>query len=156
VDDERQPTLQWPDHLAPGAVRFAYSSPNYDATIAFYRDVVGLPMITEFIGSFGEDGTIFGLPSIQVHLEIVRSSATGHDVDPLDQLVLYFSGSAAVTAASAPLRAAGTPRDPSPHPYWVSRGASVYLDPDGRRVVLAPWVFGAEPEPNEHVHGDAP
>src|SRR4051794_8983501 len=40
VTDERQPTLQWPDHLAPGAVRLSYSSVNYDATINFYRDVV--------------------------------------------------------------------------------------------------------------------
>jgi hypothetical protein len=151
--EERQLTPQWPGHLAPGALRFSYSSVNYDATIAFYRDVVGLPMIAEFTDSFGEDGTIFGLPSVHVHLEIVRSRATGQEVDVLDQLVFYLSGAAAATAAAAPLEAAGTKRDPSPHPYWVSRGATIYLDPDGRRVVFAPWVFGLEPEPNEHVHG---
>ena len=153
MNDERQPTLQWPDHLAPGAVRLSYASANYDATIAFYRDAVGLPLITEFTDSFGEDGTIFGLPSIQVHLEIVRSTKPGRDVDPLDQLVFYFSGPVAATAAGAPLQAVGTKRDPSPHPYWASRGATVYLDPDDRRVVFAPWVFGLEPEPNEHLHG---
>jgi catechol 2,3-dioxygenase-like lactoylglutathione lyase family enzyme len=153
VDDERQPTRQWPDHLVPGAVRFSYSSANYDATIAFYRDVVGLPVIAEFIDSFGEDGTIFGLPSIQVQVEIVRARETARHVDPLDQLVFYLSGPEAAAAASAPLQAAGAPRDPSPHPYWESRGAIIYVDPDGRRVVFAPWVFGLEPEPNEHVHG---
>jgi catechol 2,3-dioxygenase-like lactoylglutathione lyase family enzyme len=153
VDDERQPTPQWPDHLVPGAVRFSYSSANYDATVAFYRDVVGLPVIAEFTESFGEDGTIFGLPSIRVQVEIVRASETARDVDPLDQLVFYLSGPVAAAAASAPLQAAGAPRDPSPHPYWASRGATVYVDPDGRRVVFAPWVFGLEPEPNEHVHG---
>jgi hypothetical protein len=156
VNDERQPTFQWPDHFAPGAVRFAYSSAHYDATTAFYRDIVGLPVLAEFADSFGEDGMIFGLPSIQAHLEIVRSKRTGGDVNPLDQLVFYLSGPVAATAASAPLEAAGTKRDPSPHPYWVSRGATVYLDPDGRRVVFAPWVFGVEPEPNEHVHGSTP
>jgi catechol 2,3-dioxygenase-like lactoylglutathione lyase family enzyme len=153
VDDEHQPTLRWPDHLVPGAVRFSYASANYDATIAFYRDVVGLPVIAEFTESFGEDGTIFGLPSIHVHLEIVRARETARDVDPLDQLVFYLSGPVAAAAASAPLQAAGATRDPSPHPYWASRGATVYVDPDGRRVVFAPWVFGLEPEPNEHVHG---
>jgi hypothetical protein len=156
MPEERQPTRQWPGHLAPGAVRVSYSSANYDATIAFYRDVVGLPVIAEFTDSFGEDGTIFGLPSIHVHVEIVRSRTIGRDVDPLDQLVFYFSGAAAATAATAPLRAGGTKRDPSPHPYWVSRGATVYLDPDGRRVVFAPWVFGIEPEPNAHLHGSTP
>ena len=153
MNDEHRPTLEWPNHLLPGAVRFSYSSTNYDATIGFYRDVVGLPVITEFTDSFGEDGTIFGLPSIEVHLEIVRSSKRDRDVDALDQLVFYLSGSAAASAAGAPLRAAGARRDPSPHPYWSSRGATIYLDPDGRRVVFAPWVFGVEAEPNEHLHG---
>ena len=153
MKDERQSTLEWPDHLAPGAVRLAYSSANYDATVAFYRDVVGLPVVAEFTDSFGEDGTIFGLPSIRVHVEIVRARRNGRDVDPTDGLVFYLSGPVAAAAASAPLQAAGANRDPSPHPYWASRGATVYLDPDGRRVVFAPWVFGLEPEPNEHVHG---
>jgi catechol 2,3-dioxygenase-like lactoylglutathione lyase family enzyme len=153
MNDDRQPMPQWPDHLAPGAVRLSYASDNYDATIAFYRDVVGLPLIAEFADSFGEDGTVFGLPSIYVHLEIVRSRKTGRNVDPLDQLVFYLSGPLAAAEAGAPLQAAGTTRDPSPHPYWESRGATVYLDPDGRRVVFAPWVFGLEPEPNEHLHG---
>jgi catechol 2,3-dioxygenase-like lactoylglutathione lyase family enzyme len=153
VADELRGTPPWPDHLAPGAVRFSYSSANYDATTAFYRDVVGLPVVAEFTDSFGEDGTIFGLPSIQVQLEVVRAKENARDVDPLDSLVFYLSGPVAAGAAAAPLQAAGATRDPSPHPYWASRGAIVYLDPDGRRVVFAPWVFGLEPEPNEHVHG---
>jgi hypothetical protein len=88
-----------------------------------------------------------------VQVEIVRAKENARHVDPLDQLVFYLSGPEAAAAASAPLQAAGATRDPSPHPYWASRGATVYVDPDGRRVVFAPWVFGLEPEPNEHVHG---
>jgi hypothetical protein len=68
-------------------------------------------------------------------------------VDPLDQLVLYLSGTAAAEQAVARLQAAGVPRDPAQHPYWTARGAVTFLDPDGRRIVLAPWVFGAEEEP---------
>jgi len=137
----------WPEHLHPGALRFSRSSDNYDQTIPFYRDVLRLPVVDEFTDSFGEDGTIFGLPGTQTHLEIVRGHGTAHADDPLDQLVFYLSGATAVETATAPLGEAGVRRDPSPHPYWVARGAVVYLDPDDRRVVFAPWVFGEEPEP---------
>ena len=137
----------WPAHLTPGAVRLSYASANYDATLAFYRDIVGLPLLTEFRDSFGEDGAVFGLPTFDTHLEIVRARAEQRPADALDQLVFYLSGTATATAAAAPLEMASTPRDPEPHPYWLARGATTYLDPDGRRVVFAPWVFGREPEP---------
>jgi catechol 2,3-dioxygenase-like lactoylglutathione lyase family enzyme len=138
----------WPRQLRPGALRFARSSPDYDRTIPFYRDVLGLPVIGEFADSFGEDGTIFGLPDTRTQLEIVRARGGVRTTDPLDMLVLYLHGEAAVAAATAPLRSAGVPTDPTPHPYWVARGGIVHLDPDGRRVVFAPWVYGEEPEPS--------
>jgi catechol 2,3-dioxygenase-like lactoylglutathione lyase family enzyme len=137
----------WPQHLRPGALRFARSSSNYDQTVPFYRDLLGLPVVGEFADSFGEDGTIFGLPDTHIQLEIVRAHGDVTADDPLDLLVFYLPGAAAVTAATAPLRAAGVPSDPTPHPYWVARGGIVYVDPDGRRVVFAPWIYGDEPEP---------
>jgi catechol 2,3-dioxygenase-like lactoylglutathione lyase family enzyme len=139
---------QWPEHLRPGAVRFSWSSAHYDETIAFYRDLLGLPVIEQFSGSFGEDGTILGLPGVPTHVEIVRAHRATPLPDPLDQLVFYLPGAEAMAAATQRLRDAGVARDPDPHPYWVARGAAIHLDPDGRRVVFAPWVFGAEPEPN--------
>ena len=137
----------WPEHLRPGAVRFARSSSNYDQTIRFYRDVLALPVVGEFADSFGEDGTIFGLPDTRIQVEIVRAHGAVPAADPLDLLVLYLPGAAAVAAATAPLRTAGVPTDATPHPYWVARGGIVHVDPDGRRVVFAPWVYGDEPEP---------
>ena len=116
----------------------------------FYRDLLGLPVVGEFADSFGEDGTIFGLPDTRIQLEIVRARGAVTAADPLDMLVLYLSGAAAVAAATAPLRSAGVPLDPTPHPYWVARGGVVHLDPDGRRVVFAPWIYGDEPEPGSH------
>jgi catechol 2,3-dioxygenase-like lactoylglutathione lyase family enzyme len=140
--------LSWPDHLArTGAVRFSRSSAHYDRTVAFYRDVLGLPLIGEFVASFGEDGTILGLPGLPTHLEIVRGHDLEPGVDPLDQLVFYLSGAPAVAVATERLQTAGVPRDPAPHPYWAARGGVTFLDPDGRRVVFAPWVFGEEEEP---------
>jgi hypothetical protein len=61
-------------NICPGAVRFTRSSSHHDQTISFYRDVLGLPVVEEFADSFGEDGTIFGLPDTHVQLEIVRGS----------------------------------------------------------------------------------
>jgi hypothetical protein len=139
--------MSWPQHLSPGALRVSHSSVHYDHTVAFYRDLVGLPLIGQFTASFGEDGTIFGLPGLRTHLEIVRARTSSVQIDPLDQLVFYLAGEEAVAAATAPLRAAGVPPDPSPHPYWVANHAAVHLDPDGRRIVFAPWIFGDEPEP---------
>lgn len=141
----------WPSHLRPGAIRFGRASQHYDRTIAFYRDLVGLPVVGEFTASFGEDGTIFGLPDTTAQLEIIRAheptAATA-----FDQLVLYLDNAAAVDAATAPLRAAGLPASPDPHPYWAANGAAIFNDPDGRELVFAPWVYGRDPDPIDKPH----
>ena len=111
TNDASGARLSWPEHLArTGAIRFSRSSAHYDPTVAFYRDVLGLPLIGEFTESFGEDGTIFGLPGLPIHLEIVRARGPAPEVDPLDQLVFYLSGAAAVAVATARLQGAGVPR----------------------------------------------
>lgn len=137
----------WPPRLHPGAVRFAHHSGRYEATIAFYRDLVGLPVVGEFTGSFGEDGTIFGLPDTSIQLEIVRAHEPNDAPGTFDQLVLYLDNAAAVSTATAPLTSAGLAPVGEPHPYWANRGAQVFFDPDGRSVVFAPWVYGRDPEP---------
>src|SRR4051794_1339041 len=138
----------WPPHLRPGAVRFARTSKNYDETIAFYRDIVGLPVVGEFAGSFGEDGAIFGFPDTRVQLEIVRAHGDAQS-GTFDQLVFYLDSAEAVDEATAPLRAAGLAPLDDPHPYWAANGAVMFRDPDGRDVVFAPWVYGRDPDPAE-------
>jgi hypothetical protein len=101
-------------------------------------------------GTATEDGTIFGLPEIATHMEIVRSHEAEARPDRFDQIVFYLTDGAALTQAIAPLLRAGTTRDPAPHPYWSANGAPVFLDPDGRGVVYAPWIFGRQPDPVEH------
>jgi len=137
----------WPAVLSRGAVRWSLRSLRYDATIAFYRDLVRLPVLDEFSSSFGEDGTILGLPHTSVHLEILRersgdAAAVGHD-----EIVLYLDGDDAVHSATASLRAAGIAPVADGHPYWRANGAITYRDPDGRGLVMAPWVFGRVPDP---------
>ncbi len=89
---------RWPEHLPVRALRFSRSSAHYDQAVRFYRDLVGLPVLERFAASYGEDGTIFGLPDSSVQLEIVRSALPVVRADRLDMLVFYLPD-AAVTAA---------------------------------------------------------
>ena len=141
---------RWPAHLHAGAVRWVRSSPHYDRTVAFYRDLVGLPVVDSFHESFGEDGTIFGLPGTATHMEIVRSSR-GSPPDRFDQIVFYLADDSALERAIEPLLEAGFSPVTAPHPYWAANGGVVFLDPDGRGVVYAPWIFGSEPDPADRT-----
>jgi len=93
---------RWACEEGPAALRWARSSAHYDATVAFYRDAVGLPIVGEFTASFGEDGTIFGLRDTSIQMEIVRAHpASDGDPDGFDQLVHYLNDAEAVITATA-------------------------------------------------------
>ena len=154
VTDPGNSSQGWPAHLRPGALRFARASRRYADTVFFYRDLVGLPVIGGFTGSFGEDGIIFGLPDTGTQLEIVRGHADTAEAGAFDQLVFYLDDAEAVTAATARLRDHGLTPEPNPHAYWAANGAVVYRDPDGRGVVFAPWVYGRDPDPAEQRAGE--
>jgi hypothetical protein len=116
---------------------------HYDQTVQFYRDIVGLPVLERFEASYGEDGTIFGLPDTATQLEIVRSTGPAIAVDRIDTLVLYLSDAAAQERLVAKMAAAGL--EPAPqHPYWEANGGVTYRDPDGREVVFVSWVYGVD------------
>lgn len=137
----------WPPQLAPiGGLRFARRSSNFDQTVRFYRELVGLPLFETFGGSFGSNGAIFGLPSWNLTLEIVES-VDPVAVDPHEQLCLYFPDRRVQHAAFERLRAAGV-EPVEQHPYWEATGAVTFRDPDGREIVFAPFVFGVN-EPRE-------
>lgn len=141
VVSERRAT-HWPPQLASiGAIRFARRSANYAQTVRFYRELVGLPLYETFGESYGSNGAIFGLPSSPLTLEIVEA-VSEVTVDPHDQLCLYFPDARAQQAAIARLEAASAQRVEQ-HPYWEATGAVTYRDPDGREVVFAPFVYGA-------------
>jgi GNAT superfamily N-acetyltransferase len=132
-------------------VRIARASHRYEETVSFYRDLLQLRVVDEFSSSFGEDGTIFGLPDTSVHMEIVRARHGSVAAGAFDQLVLYLVDEVAVDSAVAPLRAAGLAPVRKPHPYWEANGAITYRDPDGRDVVFAPWVYGRVADPVDRV-----
>ena len=151
-------STHWPPHMRPGAIRWARESDRYRETVAFYRDLLQLPVVDDFSSSYGEDGTIFGLPGTSVHMEIIRADPHRVAADPFEQVVFYLEDEAAVGRATAPLREAGLTPDQEPHPYWAANGAVSYPDPDGRRVVFAPWIYGRVPDPVDRAvdDGDSP
>jgi catechol 2,3-dioxygenase-like lactoylglutathione lyase family enzyme len=124
-------------------VRVGRSSAHYDQAVRFYRDLVGLPVLESFEGSYGEDGTIFGLPDAASHLEIVRSTEPVVRGDRIEMLVFYLPDAAAQARVVARLAAVGI-EPTSQHRYWEANGGVTYRDPDGRQVVFVSWVYGRD------------
>jgi catechol 2,3-dioxygenase-like lactoylglutathione lyase family enzyme len=140
-------------HLAPiGAIRFARRSSNFEATVRFYRELVGLPLFETFEASYGSNGAIFGMPSWNLTMEIVEALDGDVAVDQHEQVCLYFPDTQAQQAAIARLREAGL-EEVQQHPYWEATGAVTYRDPDGREVVFAPFVFGVNEPGDSSISG---
>jgi len=150
MTEQPLPATGWPDELASiGAIRFARRSTQFESTVQFYRDLVGLPLVATFGDSYGSNGAIFGLPGTALTFEIVEADEPVA-VDAGDQLCLYFPDATAQQQATARLSAVGLEPTES-HPYWAATGAVTYRDPDGREVVFAPFIFGV----NEPVESSA-
>lgn len=131
----------WPKELASiGAIRFARAYYRYTEAVHFFRDLVGLPLYEQFEGSYGENGTIFALPTPALTLEVVEATEPPRD-SRHDSLCLYFPDREKMNAATSRLKAAGIEPSES-HPYWAATGGVTYRDPDGRQVVFAPFVYG--------------
>ncbi|HEY1635283.1 MAG TPA: VOC family protein [Acidimicrobiales bacterium] len=131
-----------------GSLRIVRSSSHYEAAVHFYRDLVGLPVIDEFEDSYGEDGSIFGLPGSPVHLEVVRSTEEARAIDPFDQIVIYLPDKAAVEDATRKLLAEGVNPAASQHPYWDDNSGVTFLDPDGRGVIYVSWIYESDRRPS--------
>ncbi|ARG57746.1 MULTISPECIES: VOC family protein [Mycobacterium] len=151
-NNKRRRTTHWPKELASiGCIRFARRSSNFEETVCFYRDLVGLPLYETFGESYGSNGAIFGLPSWNLTLEIVEA-VDEVAVDHHEQLCLYFPDNQAQQAALARLRKAGI-EPVEQHPYWEATGAVTFRDPDGREIVFAPFVYGVNEPADSSASG---
>lgn len=150
--DAPPPGTEWPKELASiGAVRFARTYYHYKEAVRFFRDLVGLPLYEQFEGSYGENGSIFGLPTPEFTFEVVEGTGPT-PVSHYEAICLYFPDEEAKLAAMSRLKEAGVEPSES-HPYWVATGGVTYRDPDGRQVIFAPFVYGKN-EPDAGSTGE--
>jgi catechol 2,3-dioxygenase-like lactoylglutathione lyase family enzyme len=118
-------------------VRVARPTDRLEEVVRFYRDGLGLEVISGFEGHEGYDGVMLGLPGRDYHLEFTRHEAGRPCPAPTKDnlLVLYIPERAAVDALVERLAAQGQSPVPPENPYWREKGLTVE-DPDGWRVVL--------------------
>ena len=146
-----------PEGLPVGAFRVALRSSRLAEAGAFYRDLVGLPLLYSFTAGQASlhDGLIFGVPGTAVTLELISAEGPGADgpsadgysaAGEQDEIVLYLPGPQARDAAVRRLTEAGlTPVTPAQ--YWIDNDSVAFSDPDGRMVIFAPWIFGTQAPP---------
>ena len=119
-------------------IRVARPTNDLARAVEFYRDLVGLAVLSEFRDHDGFSGAIFGLPDASRQLELVSHRGATPAPTSEDQLVLYLDSVAEVASVAGRLAAAGfPPREPA-NPYWTRDAAQCFVDPDGYWLVLSP------------------
>jgi catechol 2,3-dioxygenase-like lactoylglutathione lyase family enzyme len=129
----------WPGGFAVAQVCIARPTARFDEVIAFYRDGLGLPVLSQF-ETDGAKGGMVGLPGSGHHLEFIQP-ANAVDIpfdvpNKLHALVLHMPEASDVKLVSQRLQARGLKQVTPGNPYWIGR-AAVYEDPDGWPIVLA-------------------
>lgn len=119
-------------------IRVARPSRDLERACAFYRDAVGLPVLSSFADHEGFSGVILGVPDAAHQLELVRHAEVEPSPTTEDQLVLYLGSAAAVANRATAIEAAGHEPQAPPNPYWTREGAIAFVDPDGYWLVLSP------------------
>jgi len=123
-------------------LRVARPTDNLPALLRFYRDGLGLSVLTSFTAHNGFDGITLGHAHAPYHLEFTHQPghAVGRAPTADNLLVFYLPEAAEWQAAVQRMEAAGFAFGPSYNSYWDQQGIT-FEDPDGYRVVLqqAAW-----------------
>ena len=119
-------------------IRVARPTRDLERVSAFYRDAVGLRVLSSFADHEGYSGVILGIPDAAHQLELVRHAEVEPSPTTEDQLVLYLGSTAAVADRAAAIEAAGHEPQVAPNPYWAREGAIAFVDPDGYWLILSP------------------
>lgn len=135
--DESPVSGIWAGGTALAQIRIARPTDRLEEVVAFYRDGLGLPVLSAFEDHAGYDGVMVGLPDRRYHLEFTRhrSGSPGPAPSRDNLLVFYLPESRHHDALVARLRGLGhQPVEPE-NPYWLDK-STTFADPDGWRVVI--------------------
>jgi catechol 2,3-dioxygenase-like lactoylglutathione lyase family enzyme len=126
-----------PASLAGAHLRVARPSDDLEAVVRFYRDGLGLTVLSRFTDHDGFDGVMLGHPGAAWHLEFThkRGHPAGRAPTEDNLLVFYLPDPEQWQRAVDRLTAQGHRLVPSFNPYWDRQGRT-FEDPDGYRVVL--------------------
>lgn len=127
--------------MAGMQARLARPTRDLERACAFYRDAVGLPVLSSFVDHGGYSGVIFGVPDAALQLELVLHAEVEPSPTTEDQLVLYLGSSDAVGDRAAAIEAAGHEPQLAPNAYWACEGATAFVDPDGYWLILSPDLW---------------
>ena len=118
-------------------LRVARPTDNLPEVIKFYRDGLGLEVLSSFSGHNDFDGVILGRKASPYHLEFThkRGDKVGKAPTQDNLLVFYIPYEAEWTNAIARMRQQGYEPVTSYNPWWDD-GGRTFEDIDGYRVVL--------------------
>ena len=123
-------------------IRVARSTNNTIELLRFYRDGLGLEVLSSFVDHQGFDGVMLGLPGEPWHLEFTTQHGhmAGRAPTLENLLVFYIPQVLQWEAAIARMKSCGFEPVESANPYWDLQGKT-FEDIDGYRVVLqnATW-----------------
>jgi catechol 2,3-dioxygenase-like lactoylglutathione lyase family enzyme len=123
-------------------LRVARPTDDLEAVVRFYRDGLGLDVLSEFNAHDGFDGVMLGRKGAGYHLEFTRKAGHPAGKAPTEDnlLVFYLPDRAEWQRAVDRLQRHGYESVPAFNPYWDRHGKT-FADPDGYRVVVqnAAW-----------------
>jgi len=117
--------------------RIARPTDKLEQVIDFYEKGLGLKRVGEFQNHDGYDGVMFGLPSLEYHIEFTRHVSGSPCPAPTKDnlLVFYMPNKNDIEEIKRRLTKMGYHEVEPENPYWKRKGITIE-DPDGWRVVL--------------------
>lgn len=118
-------------------LRVARPTDNLPEILKFYRDGLGLKVLSSFADHEGFDGIILGAKDTPYHLEFTHKhgDAAGRAPTHDHLLVFYIPDEKEWTYAVTRMQEHGYQPVQSYNPWWDD-GGKTFEDPDGYRVVL--------------------